>query len=382
MRCIAVLDQFQKTFAWAFAQSLKGRQAQKGYCRKIAPLLLLVVGLSFVSGPGFAADWVIKRVSGTVYLVAPGVKAFRAKTGMPLQKGFTVATRKGARALIARGAETILVGPNTTFALSRYRSKGGKTTLLQKSGDLQIDVVKRSRPHFSVETPFLAAVVKGTRFSIKVGKKTARVSVERGLVGVNDFASGDRVNLGPGQRASTEPEKKVGLTVGGKVLPTVKKGAKAAPTFVTPAVTNVPTTTSEATSSSTSSSSGSTSDTETDSAGNGNSGNSNASGNSNGNSGNSNAGGNGNGNSGNSNAGGNSNGNGNSGNSNAGGNGNGNSGNSNAGGNSNSNGNSGNSNAGGNGNGNSGNSNAGGNSNGNGNSGNSNAGGNGKGNED
>ncbi len=339
-----------------------GRQRRLASWCTLAWIVVLAV-VTCLPLPAVAAEWVIKRVSGQVYLVSPEVPAYRAKSGMPLQKGMTLATRKGARAMLARGSETILVGPSTTFALSRYRSQGDKTTLLQKSGTVTVDVAKRARPHFTVETPFLAAVVKGTRFEVKVGKKSAAVAVERGLVSVSDYASGDQADLGPGQRASTAPETKVGLTVGGKTKPAVRAGKKQAPTFQTPAVKNVPANSNAGKSANSSSNSNSSGNASSKSSSNANAAsNSNSGGNGNGNSSNSNAGGNGNGNSGSSNAGGN--GNGNSGNSNAGGNDNGNSGSSNAGGNGN--GNSGNSNAGGNGNGNSGNSNAGGNGNGNG----------------
>ncbi|WP_299814021.1 FecR domain-containing protein [uncultured Roseibium sp.] len=332
-------------------------------------LSVILLALAVLS-PAYAAaeEWVVKRISGTAYFVAPGMEAVRVKKGMVFQKGFTLGTRSGARVLVARGSESIAVGPSTTFAISSYRSRGGRTTLLQRKGTIGIDVEKRRRPHFTVETPFFAALVKGTKFEVQVGKDQARVSVERGVVAVEDFASGERTDLGAGQYAASSPSRKVGLSVGGTTKPSVRPGTKRPPAFETPPVENVP----AATTSSNSNSGTSSSDV---------SGTSNASGNSYGNSdgnGNSNAGGNGNGNSGgngNSNAGGNGNGN-------SGGNGNGNSGgngNSNAGGN-------GNGNSGGNGNGNSnaggnGNSNAGGNGNSNaGGNGKSNAGGNGNGN--
>ncbi|MEP3047454.1 MAG: FecR family protein [Roseibium sp.] len=277
---------------------------------------------------------------------------------MIFEKGFTLATRPGARALVARGSETISVGPNTSFALSKHRSRNGKTTLLQRSGTIEVDVQKRQRPHFTVETPFLAAVVKGTQFKVSIRGKKASVSVSRGLVGVEDFASGDRVDLSAGQSATSAPTSSPGLTVTGRTKPVVRPGSKRPPAFETPATKNVPSINSQADGSAVS-----------NSAGNSNSGqgNNNAGGNGNSNAGrgNNNAGGNGNGNSG-----GNGNSNSGSGNNNAGGNGNGNSG-----GNGNSNSGSGNNNAGGNGNGNSG-----GNGNSNSGSGNNNAGGNGNGN--
>ncbi|SHL73773.1 FecR family protein [Roseibium suaedae] len=361
----------------------------------LASLLLAFLLLTSAPALSLAEGWSLQRVSGTVYLVAPGVEPYRARTGMALDPGLTLATRNG-RAMVTRGTESILVGPNTTFVISQYRSSEDFTTVLQTSGTVTVDVARKARPHFAVETPFLAAVVKGTKFTVKVGKTRADIAVERGVVGVKDFASGQETDLGAGQSAATDPTQAVGLQVQGVVQPVVRPGPKKAPIFQTPSVPNVPATAAEAkqsTSTSSSSASSSRSSNATsrsasrDGTGddNGNSSSSNAGGNGNGNSGSSNAGGNGNGNSGGSNAGGNGNsggnnaggnGNGNSGGSNAGGNGNGNSGGSNAGGNGN--GNSGSSNAGGNGNGNSGGSNAGGN--GNGNSGSSNAGGNGNGN--
>ncbi|MEC9468823.1 MAG: FecR family protein [Pseudomonadota bacterium] len=337
--------------------------------RKAVSLLrvLLLAALVLFPAAANASDWVVKRVSGIVYFVAPGVEAFRVKKGMVFEKGYTIGTRAGARALIGRGSETIAVGPNTTFAMSAFRSNGAKTTLLQRKGTIEVDVEKRQQPHFTVETPFFAAVVKGTRFEVNVQGKQARVSVERGVVAVEDFASGDRVDLTAGQAAASAPSNRVGLSVSGRTKPTVKPGAKRAPAFETPAVKNVPSNAAEAKSAN---SNGNAGKVNNNSGGNGN-GNGKSGGNGNGNSG-----GNGNGNSGgngNENSGGNGNGNsGGNGNGNSGGNGNGNSGS----GNNNSGGN-GNGNSGGNGNGNSGNGNSG---NGNSGSGNNNAGGNGKGN--
>ena len=203
-------------------------------------ILGLIAWMMAASTPVWAAEWVVKRATGKVYLVAPGIEAFRAKPGMVLQPGMTVATKDRAKALIARGEETIFVGPNTKVALSKYRSSEVKTTLLQTSGLVEVDVKKRAQPHFTVETPYMAAVVKGTKFTVKVGSSTARVTVERGLVQVDDFASGDRANVGAGQSASTNPSRNVGLQVAGATKPQVVRGEPKAPVFQTPPVANVP----------------------------------------------------------------------------------------------------------------------------------------------
>ncbi|NVK33712.1 MAG: FecR domain-containing protein [Rhodobacteraceae bacterium] len=291
-------------------------------------LLALCFGFILQISQAFAAQWVLSRVSGKVYLVAADVEAMRAKRGMVLNPGFTIVTHSG-RALVSRGEETISVGPNTSVALSKYRSNESKTTLLQRAGTVVVDVAKRSRPHFTVETPFMAAVVKGTKFEVKVTPKTARVDVERGLVQVSDFVSGDYADVGPGQSAYSAPEEAPGLRVAGAVQPTVQQGAKQKPSFETPAYAKAAAKAASKSASRNGNSSANAGRENSNAGGNGK-----GNGSSNSGRGNSNAGGNGNGN-GNSNSG--------SGNSNAGGNGNGN-GNSNSGG--------GNSNAGGNGNGN------------------------------
>ncbi|MFN4011269.1 MAG: FecR domain-containing protein, partial [Pannonibacter sp.] len=290
-------------------------------------LLGVILALAGLSSPVLAADWVIQRSSGKVYLLSPGVEPVAARSGMVLPKGVTLATRSGAKALLVRGRETILVSQNSTVAISRLKSTGDTTTLLQRDGQVSVDVEKRARPHFVVETPFLAAVVKGTRFDVQIRKGRVKVEVERGLVQVIDLDTGERSDIGAGQEASTQDG--VGLSVAGSgTLPTIETGtAPASSTF-----SSSPTgTASGANSGTPSGSSGSAftsrnNDTPRDNPDGGKgTGNGNAGGNGNGNAGgngngNGNAGGNGNGN-----AGGNGNGNaGGNGNGNAGGNGNGN----------------------------------------------------------
>lgn len=213
---------------------------------KICLTAALVIAL-LLSGAAtaLANDWVVKRVFGKVYLVAPGVQAFLAKPGMRIEPGYTVATKAGAKALIMRGEESIFVGPDTRFALSKYRSTSINTTLLQASGHLQIDVQRRAKPHFKVETPFLAAIVKGTKFDVRVSDRSARVDVSRGLVEVSDHSSGDRANVGAGESAASEPSRSVGLQVGGNTTPAVTQGPRSAPVFESPALPGAPQATPE-----------------------------------------------------------------------------------------------------------------------------------------
>ncbi|MCZ4346338.1 FecR family protein [Devosia neptuniae] len=330
--------------------------------------IVLFLLMFLAAAPVFADDWQVNRVRGEVTQQIGGTWR-QVSRGEIIPTNRYVRTSENGRVGLIRGRETIELEANTQI---RIKDAGADlmTTVLQDFGVVSIEAERRNVQHFSVQTPFLAAVVKGTRFTVRSDNSGATVEVDRGVVQVQDTVNDLVVDVRPGQDATVT--KQAPLLVEGR-------GAVAVFSFSGKPVING--TTTEATAENVEAAAQASKSNNAGGNGNGNAfgltkdngnnsanGNSsNAGGNGNGNSGNSNAGGNGNGNSGNSNAGGNGNGNGNSGNSNAGGNGNGNSGNGN--------GNSGNSNAGGNGNGNSGNSNAGGN--GNGNSGNSNAGGNG-----
>ena len=58
-----------------------------------------------------------------------------------------------------------------------------------------------------MKTPYLAAVVKGTRFVVKTGRGGASVDVRRGHVAVEDVSNKSHVTIGVGQSASIEKGK-------------------------------------------------------------------------------------------------------------------------------------------------------------------------------
>jgi hypothetical protein len=115
---------------------------------------------------------------------------------------------------LSRGVETITFQPNTVAAIfTRDTLIDRKTEVAQQTGTLDLEIEKRDHPHTTVQTPFLAAVVKGTIFEVTVTKKNAKVSVARGLVQVSSFASGQQANVGPKQSASVDAV--AGMTVSG-----------------------------------------------------------------------------------------------------------------------------------------------------------------------
>jgi hypothetical protein len=89
-------------------------------------------------------------------------------------------------------------------------------------------VRKKSRPHLSVETPYLVAVVKGTRFDVVVAQRSAEVVVEEGRVEVRALSSGYYADVLAGQKAVVDRDGNLKLSGKGKLSP-IKKGNRRAP---------------------------------------------------------------------------------------------------------------------------------------------------------
>ncbi|OHV25390.1 hypothetical protein EOS93_24220 [Rhizobium sp. RMa-01] len=305
---------------------------------------ILIAALIVLPTAVFAAadDWRVVKATDQVKFTVDRTNWQDLRAGEVVPNRAWVSTGPRGRVQLSRGVESITFQPNTLAAISNNESAAMKTQIFQQVGSLDLEIEKRSQPHTTVQTPYLAAVVKGTIFHVTVNRAKASVAVDRGLVQVTSFASGQRSNVAPGQSATVD--KKAGMTVAGRLSkPEITSVAASVAQIPAVGTTKLAGATAETKSSSSATNKNtSSSASEDDSASNGKSnGNSSRSGN--GNSGNS--GGNGNGNS-------NSGANGNNGNGNGHSDDSGNNGNGNGHGNGNSG--KGDNNSGGNGNGNSG----------------------------
>ena len=132
-----------------------------------------------------------------------------------LKPGDTIRTGRNGRVLLMRGEESILIAPNSVIGLPAEQKEELSTTIVQRAGSILLDVEKRNVKHFEVETPYLAAVVKGTQFRVSVNATSTSVDVMRGQVEVADFKSGQIAQVMPGQRATTFEHGKSGLSLTG-----------------------------------------------------------------------------------------------------------------------------------------------------------------------
>ena len=158
----------------------------------LVPLYAALLLLGFISAAQ-AADWRVAQMSGNVFLQHRGVQLASLARGGLLKGGSVVVTDRNGRAKLVRGDQTMIVSPNSMVTLPG--SRGGSTKIIEGVGLVEYDVDHRKVRHFSVETPFLAAVVKGTRFKVKVSRSGASVAVLRGMVEVTNLRSGERANI-------------------------------------------------------------------------------------------------------------------------------------------------------------------------------------------
>ncbi|AWM02584.1 FecR family protein [Bradyrhizobium amphicarpaeae] len=182
---------------------------------RCAFVVALTLGTSFGA---FAAEdgvWSVSKATGEVWVATDGAQQVSLNQEATLKPGNTIRTGRNGRVLIVRGEESILISPNSVVGLPAEKKEGLSTTIIQQAGSILLEVEKRNVKHFEVETPYLAAVVKGTQFSVTVGAGSTKVGVLRGQVEVSDFKTGQIAQVMPGQAATVFEHGKPGLSLSG-----------------------------------------------------------------------------------------------------------------------------------------------------------------------
>ncbi len=180
-----------------------------------AMIAALVWGIASSALAAEGGAWSVSKSSGEIWITTTGARPVSLEQQELLKPGDTIRTGHNGRVLLVRGEETILVAPNTVIGLPAEAKEGLSTTILQRAGSILLDVEKRNVKHFEVETPYLAAVVKGTQFAVTVNAGSTSVQVRRGQVEVADFKSGQIAQVVPGQTATAFAHGKPGLSLSG-----------------------------------------------------------------------------------------------------------------------------------------------------------------------
>ena len=195
-------------------------------------VMTLVVGST---SHALAADdgaWSVSKSSGEVWMTTTGAQPVSLGKEEVLKPGDSIRTGRNGRVLLVRGEETIMVSPNSVIGLPAEKKEGLSTTIVQRAGSILLEVEKRNVKHFEVETPYLAAVVKGTQFRVSVNAASTSVDVIKGQVQVADFKSGQIAQVLPGQHATAFAQGNSGLSLGGSgTFSPIERGQPRAPSI-------------------------------------------------------------------------------------------------------------------------------------------------------
>ena len=195
----------------------------RGLC---APFLLTALALFYTGTAAIADDnnWHVSNTSGNVWVTVGGVQQASLSPSSIVKPGDSIRTGQNGRALLVHGEEYMLISPNSAIEIPKETKQGLLTTIIQRAGSIVLEVEKRNVKHFEVETPQLAAVVKGTRFRVTVEKDSSYVDVLRGQVEVSDFKSGQYALVQPGQTAKVSAQRS-GLSLNGSgTLGSIQQG--------------------------------------------------------------------------------------------------------------------------------------------------------------
>ncbi|MDR7028665.1 FecR domain-containing protein [Rhizobium rosettiformans] len=179
----------------------------------VSTILCLLMACMSGTVSATTETWVAARATSQVAYTTDKETWIPLRKGMEVPNKAWISTGPRGRLQLVRGTESIAFQPNTLAAvITRGSDVNRKTEVVQQVGEISLEIEKRQQPHTTVQTPFLAAVVKGTKFTVEVTETDAAVAVDRGLVQVTSFGSGERSDLGAGQGARVDTS---GMTVAG-----------------------------------------------------------------------------------------------------------------------------------------------------------------------
>jgi hypothetical protein len=164
----------------------------------------LLALLLFGAQPALAQvpAWIVTDSGGAAELHRNG-RHQPLRRGVRLQPGDTVATGPNGRASLARGREFIVVSPGTRLTIpTAAQQDGGLTQIIQQIGRAVFNIERRPVQHFRVQTPHLAAIVRGTVFTVTVDGRGCRVAVSEGQVQVVNHDGSQSQLVDPGMQAS------------------------------------------------------------------------------------------------------------------------------------------------------------------------------------
>jgi hypothetical protein len=208
--------------------------------KTIIGLALLTFGANGTASA--QAGWQVSEASGDVRVAIDG-QTRPVTRGMLLASGAVVASNPGGRAVLVNGRDYVILSPASRVRLpgapaqvvpaSGGRTMAAMTQVVSEAGTALYRIEHRATPHFRVQTPYLAAVVKGTVFSVTVNRSGASVQVTQGAVEVSTVDGGAAELVRPGMVATVGAGDMLQLNIQGEVNRSIRSSGAPLPGVAT-----------------------------------------------------------------------------------------------------------------------------------------------------
>jgi hypothetical protein len=181
-----------------------------------AAILLLAIAQLSIGGLAVAGDvapalrpWTVQDLKGAAFgrpRDADESQWQELGAGAQLEPGSVVRTDGSGRMELTNGIDTIRMSPSTEIELPVAKEGDPVTRVIHWIGTAFFQVGKRPGPQFEVDTPFIVAIVKGTKFTIAVSDAGTSIKVSEGVVGVSPAAGGPSIDVTAGGSASVSAD--------------------------------------------------------------------------------------------------------------------------------------------------------------------------------
>lgn len=162
---------------------------------------LVMTMLGALSGSvAYGESVTFSRITGNVQVEVSGAPV-QIRNGDVLKTPIRIVTGADGALHIEQPSSALDIGPDSVIVVPGTTGSSLAEKILQELGRVLYSVKPRKSGSFTVETPYLVSVVKGTTFSVAIADSSAAVTLLEGLVEVSGPGTTDRVVLQPNQRA-------------------------------------------------------------------------------------------------------------------------------------------------------------------------------------
>jgi hypothetical protein len=168
-----------------------------------------------------AAGWRVDGITGQASAHRGAGAATPLAVGQVLSAGSEVETGVGAVVFLSHNGDRLIIQPNSRLRIDDPGTAGLLDHFMQSLGSVFYDVEPRKNRSFGVTAPYVAAIVKGTRFLVKIEPDKNSVRVDRGRVLVQSVDGVSSVLVDAGTIATATPSLAPGVRLSSSGIPDV-----------------------------------------------------------------------------------------------------------------------------------------------------------------